>query len=71
MKAHEFFSKYANTPLEDRFTILDFNKAGIATLNSVYKEMAMLEDAMRPLKIREEELLKLVEPLLKKKAKPL
>lgn len=69
MKAHEFFAKYANTPLGDRFTILDFNKAGIATLNSVYEEMKMLEDAMLPLRVREEQLLKLVEPLLKKRAK--
>ncbi len=61
MKVHEFYHKFANTRLEDRFTVLNFNEAGMTTLSGVFKELEAIGDAMRPLEIRQENLLKLAE----------
>lgn len=67
MKKHEFFAKYANTPLSLRFVPIDFNKGGNMTLSNVNDEMKRLEDQMRPMKIREDELLKLASSILERK----
>ena len=69
MTTQEFLAKYANTPLDDRDKILDFDdlSIGTLTLNSVYYEINRLEEFMRPMRIRQEKILKAVEPFLTKK----
>jgi len=57
MKISEFFRKYANTPLKNRFIILNFNSLNM-TLNQIYKRLKELGNQIRPLRIEEEELLR-------------
>ncbi len=64
MKIHEFFGKYANVPMSLRFTPLNFSKGGNMTLSDVHKRITELENQMRPLRIEEDKLLELAEPLL-------
>lgn len=64
MKVHEFFSKYANVPLSLRFTPISFKDGGTMTLSDVHAEISKLEDQMRPMKIREDELIKLASIVL-------
>lgn len=59
MTISEFFSKYANTRLNDRFQIIT-HESGM-TLADVYKEMQAIEDKIRPDVIREQELCRLAE----------
>lgn len=61
MKIHEFFSKYANTPLSKRFVPLNFNEGGMQTLHDIYEELNSLEKSIQPTVIREEELLRRAE----------
>lgn len=61
MPTNEFFSKYANTPLKDRFTVLNFTELGDMTLASLYKEVQRLEDEMRPLRIEQDKLIRAAE----------
>lgn len=61
MKVHEFFHKYANSPLQKRFITLNFNEWGMTTLSTVYKRLTELEDKIRPMRIEEDELLEAVE----------
>ncbi len=64
MKIHEFFRKYANVPMSLRITPLNFSKGGNMTLSDVHKRISQLEDQMQPLRIEEDKLLELAEPLL-------
>ena len=57
MQVHEFFAKYANTPLAKRGQKIDFSGLNVS-LNDIYREMQSLEDRMRPMRIRQEALLK-------------
>lgn len=66
MQIHEFFAKYANTPLKLRFVPISFKEGGDITLNDVYDEMKELEEKMRPMRIRQTELLKLASIVLKR-----
>lgn len=59
MKSHEFYRLYANTPLGDRHSPINFNKAGLTNLNDVYKQITEIEDKIRPDVIKIEELLRL------------
>ena len=59
MKTHEFYQAYANTPISDRFTPLNFNEEGMATLHTIYNEIKTLEDNIRPAVIRVNKLLNL------------
>lgn len=61
MKLHEFHQKYANTPLKERFNVLDFKELGMMTLNDVYQEVKKIEDKIRPDEIRIGKLLSAVE----------
>ena len=61
MKIHEFYKKYANTPISDRSKPLNFNKAGLMTLWDIYKEVKKLEDEMRPHRIELEKHLDLAD----------
>jgi hypothetical protein len=67
MQVHEFFAKYANTPIKLRFVPISFKDGGDMTLNNVYDEMKQLEDKMRPMRIRQTELLKLASIVLDRK----
>ena len=66
MQVHEFFSKYANVQLSLRFVPISFKESGNTTLNDVFKEMMELEDKMRPMRIRQTELLKLASIVLER-----
>jgi hypothetical protein len=61
MQIHEFFSEYANTPIEGRFKLLDFNQAGTLTLQDISNRMHELEDEMRPKRIEQERLMAIAE----------
>ena len=64
MKIHEFYLKYANTPLKKRFELLSnaYNSPLLGmTLASVYKELKIIDDKLRKDEIRREELLEEVE----------
>jgi len=63
MQVHEFFQKYANTPIEHRFNIINFNKLGTMSLNGVYERLKKLEDIMRPHRIEEDNLLRVIDDL--------
>ena len=68
MKIHQFFSKYANTPLSDRLKLIKQNRYGgnidEITLNTIYKELKAIEDKIRPDVIRRDELLEIAEGFL-------
>lgn len=63
MKIHEFFQKYSNTPLDNRFNIVSIADLGLMTLSDVYKELSAIEDEIRPYVIREQKLLQVIEDL--------
>ena len=58
MNKEMFYREYANTPMGDRFELLDVNNLGLRSLHSVYQELHELDELMRPYKIRQDELLK-------------
>ena len=64
MKLHEFYQKYANTPLDKRFKILSFKDLGMKTLSDVYRRLKEIEDKSRPDEIERDELLNKVEKFL-------
>lgn len=67
MKDHEFYSKYANTPLGKRLELLsnDYTSPLLGmTLNNVYQEIKKIDDKIRPDIIRKEKLLGAVEKFL-------
>ena len=67
MEKNEFYSKYANTPIEKRFSILSnaYNNPLLGmTLNAVYDEISFIDDKLRSDEIRRDELLREVEPFL-------
>ena len=68
METHEFYRKYANTPLDKRFKILsnDFtNLLNGMTLNGVYQEIKTIDDKIRPDIIRKEKLLEAIDKFIK------
>ena len=69
MRVHEFFRKYANVPMSLRHTPISFKDGGGMTLNDVFKEMKELEDKMHPMRLRQDELLKLASLVLDKVSK--
>jgi len=68
MQTHEFYQKYANTPLDKRFNFLSHDFTDILncmTLNDVYQEIKAIDDKIRPDIIRKEKLLKAVDKFIK------
>lgn len=61
MKEHEFHAKLANTPLGERFSIINLNKYGPLTLNHVHKKISELQDIIRPYQIEIEQLLRMAD----------
>ena len=66
MNLSKFYKLYANTPLEKRYTILDVNKGGLKSLETVYKEVKRIDDSMQPKKIEMQRLIGLARPFLTK-----
>ena len=65
MKLHEFFGKYANTPLDKRDKVLNFNNLGLMTLNDVYQRLKDISNELRPKEIERDKLLDEVSKFLK------
>ena len=65
MEPHQFHAKYANTPLNDRFTILNMHKYGDLTLDKLFKEVKDLEDKIRTYQIQLDWLMKIADEHLK------
>jgi len=61
MTYSEFIQKYANTPLKDRFIMLDGINNFPLSLNMIYKLLTDYESFIRPIKIEEDKLIKLAE----------
>jgi hypothetical protein len=61
MQPHEFYAKYANTQLKNRFTILNFNEYGDLTLNKLFQEVRDLEDKIRPHQVQLDYLMKIAD----------
>jgi hypothetical protein len=62
MKIENFFGRYANLPMNQRFVSLNNIKFGIGyNMSGIYNELKMLEDEMQSRRIREDELLKTAE----------
>ncbi len=57
MTKEQFYQEYANTPLGDRFGLLDVNNLGLRSLHSIYQELHELDEVIRPHKIRQDELI--------------
>ena len=61
MKPHEFFRKYANTPLADREKTILHDRYGIniepITLSKLYQQIKVIEDKILPDRIELEKLL--------------
>jgi hypothetical protein len=61
MKLHEFYAKYADTPLGERFRIItnasNNHITGMA-LNDIYQELKAIDDKLRDDEIRREQLLR-------------
>ncbi len=64
MKKHEFYSQYANLPLEKRFIFLDFAKHNTLTMLGVYQQIHDLERQLKPLQNRQDELLEIAEKFI-------
>ena len=67
MKAHIFYSKFANTPMKKRYKVLSNTDSILLgmTLNDVYDEISKIDDKLRKDEIRRYELLREVEKHLK------
>ncbi len=62
MQPHEFHAKFANTPLKDRSTIINFNKYGIDfNLNKLFEEVKELEGKIRPYQVQLDRLMKIAD----------
>ena len=61
MKVEEFFAKYANTPLKDRFVAVNYQEFGLMTLHDIYKKLTKIEDKIRPYVIEEDQILRQLE----------
>ena len=67
MKLHEFYAKYANVPIPNRFIVLsnDYTSPLLGmTLGDVYKEIKAIGDKQLDDNIRREKLLREVEKFL-------
>ena len=65
MKPHEFFHKYANTPLSERDFLITHDRYGSniepVTLSEIYQRISAIEDKIRPDHIELEKLLGIAE----------
>lgn len=61
MTPHEFHEKFADTPVVDRLTILNFHKYGDLTLNKLFDEVKDLQDKIRPYQVQLDWLMKIAD----------
>jgi len=61
MKDNEFYSEYANTPIQHRFKVIDFGKYGLMTLNGLYERVHAIDDKIRPDVIEKDDLIETAE----------
>ena len=67
MKLHEFFEKFANTPIDKRFQILTFDVTSPIqdmSLLQIYESLELLEVEIRSKRTRQEEILRVVSGFL-------
>lgn len=57
MELNEFYAKYANTPLGDRFQLIEMSESDPLTLNEIYKRVEELDNEMRPKRIEQDRLI--------------
>lgn len=65
MTNEEFFSKYANTPIELRFQVLDWNRLGSMTLYELFKEVEDINQHTRADKLRQQKFIEAAEAFWK------
>lgn len=61
MELHEFYQKYANTPLGERGIPLNFAQSGLDTLSTIYKRLHDIGEITRPYDIERAKLLRAVD----------
>ena len=66
MKSHEFYQQFSNLPLDKRFIVINRIKHGELTMGGIYYQMEELQKELRPLKIKEQELLDIAEEYFNK-----
>ena len=64
MTIEEFYNKYDSTPLEKRFIPLNFATSGLTTLHEIWMQVSALDGLIQPLRRKQDDLVKLAEPLL-------
>lgn len=64
MKDYQFYQKYANLPLSERFHIINFGELGLMSADLLYKEIKEIDDKIRPDIIRKEKLIREFEKYL-------
>jgi len=57
MLEHQFYQKYSNTPLADRFIPLNITKYGLMNLHEIYKRLKELDERVLPYQVEIDELL--------------
>ncbi len=66
MKLEDFFQKYANTPIEMRFQVLNWKGFGSMTLYQLFKEVENINEKTRADRIRQQELIDVAETFWEK-----
>lgn len=61
MQTHEFFKKYASTPLDKRFEVISLKGSGLMTLDEIYKRVHEIQDELRPKHIEQQKLIDIAE----------
>lgn len=61
MKDYEFYRKYANIPLGERFKIANLTELGVMSLHDIYLEVHAIDDKIRNDVIRKEKLIRIFE----------
>lgn len=57
MKTHEFYQKYANTNIADRFRVVDIIHHDLETLKEIYEQIKELDDEIAEREIKQNKLL--------------
>ena len=57
MLEHQFYRKYSNTPLAERFIPLNITKYGLMNLSEIYKRLKELDERIRPYRVEIDDLL--------------
>jgi len=66
MKDGDFYKMYADTPLNDRFIPLNFNKGGLTNLATIKQHLDNINEQIQGLESQKEEMLELAGDYCKK-----